>query len=68
MDSILLFWGNIEFLQWCDSLLVQDRNEDRRGFTFKAFDEIDFLRNVHRIAFPLFEKKKCPWSNANLRQ
>ncbi|MBF0266409.1 MAG: PilZ domain-containing protein [Gammaproteobacteria bacterium] len=65
LKKIQLFWGNKEFNDYCDSLITVD--DGKSDFDFNTIQELEFLREVHRISYPEFEKNKDTWSYEVLR-
>jgi hypothetical protein len=55
MNSIYLFWGEVEMKNFFNNLMLSDRN--RNGFSTIAFTELFRLESYHNSQFPNLEIK-----------
>lgn len=60
IHNMYLLWGNQEFFDYTEKLILNDVTPDRlqrQGFTSDAFMEIVTLLNLHNELFPQYQKQ-----------
>lgn len=62
IETIGLYWGNVECRDYILYLLNDSRDGIRNGFEFKTASELIFLLNVHDIRYPEFVPKQQQFS------